>query len=223
MTWAQWLRHSISMTSMKGSARWIAVAFMCCVATGCRPAERATLLGGGYEEVTYVRTHISEPESHQITLQFRAPAGDRVMVWPSLQSSTVMKDGVAVFVAARTVGWSHLDKVWETGPRLFAVRAPDTVLDITSEVVARWAKASGKDLQKALSSTSPLEPKEQEGKLSIPFAFGVVNNWPSEDIRLSWTELLDVMREVKEKGVQHKDPKWNITYIEKEVKSEGQP
>ena len=187
-------RSEKSMKHMKLPVCWIAVVFMCCGATGCRPTERTTPLGGGYEEVTYVRTHISEPESHQITLQFRSSTGERVMVWPSLQSATVVNDGVAVFVAVRTVGWSKLDHVWETGPRLFAVKAPDAPLDITSEVVGRWAKASGKDITKALNSPSPIEPKEQDGKLSVSFAFGIVNNWPGEDIRLSWAELSDIIR-----------------------------
>ena len=39
---------------------------------------------------------------------------------------------------------------------------------------------------------------------------------------MDWNQIFDVMREVKEKGVIHKDLRWGTTYIEKEFKPEVQ-
>ena len=183
--------------------------------TGCKPRVQVTDLGGGYEEVTYVQHNISEPESHKITLQFRSAEGRLVMVWPSLMSDEVVKDGVAVFVANRTVVAWKQDGFWPQGPRLFAVKAPEIPLDITKEVVGRWAKESGQDVVKALHDPSPIGPKEQDGKISIYFEFG---DLPAASISLNRDQLASIMREVQDNGVQHIDPQWNMNYIEKTFK-----
>jgi hypothetical protein len=195
----------------------VAVTILCAGLTGCSPSVRVTPLGGGYEEVTYTRTHISEPESHQITLQFRNAEGKQVMIWPPILSDVVVKEGVAVLVASKTITLSKQDSNWPQGTQLFAVKVPELPLDITDEVLGRWAQESGIDVAKALYDPAPMEPKEQDGKLNIPFEF---TDRPETAISLSWDQLLNIMNTVKTNGVQHKDPQWNMSYIEKEFKPE---
>jgi hypothetical protein len=42
------------------------------------------------------------------------------------------------------------------------------------------------------------------------------------NVRLDWNQIFDIMHEVKEKGVEHKDRVWGTSYIEKEFKPETQ-
>jgi hypothetical protein len=191
------------------------VALFCFI--GCsRNTTRTTPLGDGYEEVVYVYPHFSEPESHTITLQFRNSEGKQVMVWPSLMSATVVRDGIAIFVANRTMETNKTDGIWPQTCRLFAVRAPEQPLDITDEVVGRWAQESGKDVVKYLEGPEPIEPQEKNGKIDTEFSF---YNFPGIVVSLSWEQLSKIMDEVKTNGIQAKDPKWNLTCIGKKFKA----
>jgi hypothetical protein len=185
--------------------------------TGCKPRVQVTDLGQGYEQVTYVRNNFPEPDSHKITLQFRNAEGRLVMVWPSLMSAEVIKDGVAVFVAHRTVTLTKQDGKWPQGSRLIAVKAPEIPLDITEEVLRRWAQESGADVAKVLTDPGPIGPKEKDGNIEIDFEF---SDRPATTISLNSNQLSSIMREVKDKGVLHKDPQWNLNYIETQFKTE---
>ena len=191
-----------------------AVALICFI--GCsRNTTRVTPLGDGYEEVVFVYPHFSEPESHTTTLQFKNSEGKQVMVWPSLMSATVVKNGIAVFVANRTMATNKIDGIWPQTWRLFAVRAPEPPLDITDEVVGRWAQESGKDAAKYLDEPEPIEPQEKSGKIDTEFSFYDI---PGAVISLSWDQLSNIVDEVKTNGVQNKDLKWNLICVDKKFK-----
>jgi hypothetical protein len=193
------------------------IAILAIWLSGCdSKTVRVTPLGDNYEEVVYVRSHISAPEAHTITLQFRNVEGKQVMVWPSLESATVVKNGVAMFVASRTDGSYKKDGIWPMESRLFAVSFPGLPMDITDETVGRWAQESGKDAAKYLEDyPSPIEPQETNGNINTEFEF---THFQKIVISLSWEQISNIMECVKTNGVQHKDPQWNLIYIDKEFK-----
>ena len=131
------------------------------------------------------------------------------MIWPSLDSGVIVNNKVAIFDA---VMGSHESK-------LFAVKAPELPLNITSEVLWRWSKQSGGDFEKLLRKASVVYEKEKQNAVEFHFVDG-----SHKDIvfSLEWKQIVEIMREVKEKGVVCKDPVWGTSYIEKEFKPETQ-
>jgi hypothetical protein len=102
-------------------------------------------------------------------------------------------------------------------PRLFAVRSPALPLDITDEVLRQWSNKSGKDFAKALDRFSMVTPAEKNGQLELQLEFWTnEKDWPDKTtLQLDWNQVFDIMREVKEKGTLHKDPRWGTLYIER--------
>lgn len=191
-----------------------AISIICCFIAGCGNTATTKRLRDGYEEVTYNHQNLSEPSSHYSSLRFHTSSGQIIMVWPLLRSEVIVTNGLAVFVGMRAVNRSRLDGNWQTAPRLFAVKAPAPPLDITSEVLGRWALNSGHDLTMALNDTSPLTSKESSDGLSVYFGFNA-QNWPSTDIHLTLGELSDIMLQVSTTGERQKDPQLNAVYIDK--------
>jgi hypothetical protein len=184
------------------------LAILCVSLTGC-VSSRVEPLGNGYEEVVYTRTSISEPEATRISLQYRK-GWHTVVIWPSMEGC-IIKNDIAVFIGLMG---NHESK-------LFAVKAPGPLLDITDEVLGRWSKESGKDFVEALKVASISHFQERGDALEFHFTFWARNDWPRVVI-LNWDQISDVMREVKEKGVVRKDLRWGTTYIQKEFKPEVQ-
>jgi hypothetical protein len=180
--------------------------------TGCG-SERTSVdkLGGGYEEVALTRTSFSEPESHQISIQYKNSGGKSIMIWPSLESKVFIHADIAVFVAL----------LGSRDSRFFAVKAPHQLMDITDEVLWRWSKESGPNFVEALKVASAATLNQEADKVDFRFAFWANETWPREFI-LDWAQISDIMHEVKEKGVVRKDRVWHTTYIQKEFKPEVQ-
>lgn len=197
---------------------YFSLAILCTCLTGCGSRD-VEVLGGGYEEVTYTRTSFSSPEAHRISLQYRKSDGKRIMIWPSLSGvNSVVTNNIAIFVANKAFEPPRPVEPRATMPRLFAVKSPDLPLDITDEVLLRWSKQSGEDFAKIFKTAGIVYPEEKNNGLEFHFA-----RWVSDlNIFMDWNETLDIMREVKEKGVIRKDRVWHTTYIEKEFKPEVQ-
>ena len=81
-------------------------------------------------------------------------------------------------------------------------------------------KSIGKRLREGQGDFQPDDPGGKERPVGT--ATGVLDakkDWPDKTtIQLDWREVSDIMREVKEKGVVHKDLRWGTTYIEREFK-----
>ena len=197
----------------------IAATILCAGLIGCGSVTRIKPLGNGYERVSYTQSSISEPEATQITLQYRKPDGRQIIIWPSA-GGTIVRDDMAVFVGDKAWKQPPFGERWHMKPRLFVVRAPEPPLDLTDEIIGRWAQESRRDVAKALKTVWIIGMHEQDNKLNLEVEFASVENWPSAFIPLSWNQIQDVMREVKEKGVVHKDLRWGTSYIEKEFKPE---
>lgn len=195
-----------------------------CIITGCIfPSRDVEPLGNGYEEVTYTLTSISEPSASRFALQYRKPNGGTILIWSSVPSGPDIKDNIAVFVGDKAYQRRTLSDPDPFNRRLFTVRAPELPLDITDEVLWQWSKKTGKDFAKALEIASVVTISEKEDHhLEIRFAFGYKpDSWPRL-VSLDWNQILDIMREVKEKGIVRKDRVWGTSYIEKEFKPEVQ-
>jgi hypothetical protein len=177
-------------------------------------------LGYGFEEVTHSHSGLAEPRPGGTALDYVAPkpkwatAGKRTRIWPSLYVSTrVVTNDIALFVGE--IGYrAQPNNDRAIKPRAFAFKVGGPPLDITDEVLLRWAKKTGEDFNHLRSRAEILGPKRLNNHVEFLFAGGrndVV-------VTLDWNEILDVIREVKEKGVVRKDSVWNghTTYIVKE-------
>lgn len=193
----------------------IAVSF---VFVGCGQGSNRKKLNDGYEEVTLTRTSlIGEPALIQTRLEYRG-AGKSAVIWPVVRSDIFIKDGVAAFVGDRSEKWSTLDQRWETGTHLFVVKGPGVPVDVTSELVGRWSRDSGKDSAQAIAAACLIGGKTiSADQLSFYFEFNG-GLWPGVNMSVSGDQLLDMMREVNATGAQRKDPLFHVTYMEKEIK-----
>ena len=60
-------------------------------------------------------------------------------------------------------------------------------------------------------------PAEKNSQLELQLEFWTQEkDWPDKTtVQLGWDQVSAIMREVKEKGALHKDPRWGTPYIEK--------
>jgi hypothetical protein len=186
---------------------------------GCQTHTTVTALGSGYEEVSHPHhALIDEPEPPRVSFQHRAADGTVTRIWPSLYGvNEVIKGDLALFVADK----SFLEPERATHPRLFAVKSPALPLDITDEVLWRWAKANSRDFAKTLEKFALITPAEKNGRLELQLEFTAENkwmggdkNWPDDGtLQLDWNQVSEILRAVKAKGVVEKDLRWGTEYI----------
>lgn len=177
-------------------------SIVCLYLTGCGSRSTQTeLLGSGYEEVTYTKSSFSEPESHQITLQYRNADGKQVIIWPSVQSKIFTGNAIAIFGA---------------GTKFFAVKAPDHPVEITDEVLRQWSKESGTNFADAIKVASAGTLERRGDRIEFNFAFWAKETWPNA-ISLDWNQIAEIVSDVRQHGVQCKDADSTLIYWKKEV------
>jgi hypothetical protein len=207
------------MNLIKNPIVHFSLAILCAGLAGCMSEPPVAPLGNGYEEVSHpTRASINQPETTRISLQYRRPDGRIIPIWPSLYGvAEVVKGDVAIFVGDKAYVSPDADNPRVTKPRLFAVQSPALPLDITDEVLWRWSKTTGKDFSKATQLFSMVTPAEKNGQLELQLEFWTQErDWPDKTtVQLDWSQVSDIMREVKEKGVMRKEPRWGTLYIEK--------
>jgi hypothetical protein len=177
---------------------------------GCgTPQTDVEPLRGHYAEITYTRSFLSAPQAHQISLQYQVSRGNYTMIWPSV-IGTLIEGDVALFVGEKASEPPNPENPEATMSRLFAVKAPQPPLDITSEVLWRWSQKSGEDFARTLLITRIVYPEKTNDSVVFHFTHG----YDGLRINLDWNQIADIMREVKEKGVVRKDRVWKTTYVE---------
>lgn len=195
-------------------------AVLCLGLAGCLSSPMASPVGGGYEELAHpTRASAEQPGATRVSFQYRAPGGKVTRIWPSLYGvNEVIHGPVAIFVGDKAYISPDPDNPRGLTPRLFAVRAPDLPLDITDEVLWRWAKAVGKNFASAQSRFSMIYPESKNGRLELHLVFwtdGDAKDWPgSATFSLDWAGVSDIMRVVQAKGSVRKDLRWQTQYIE---------
>ena len=191
-------------------------ASLCLGLTGCSTSRPVQRLGNSYQEVTHPNKS-EDPADMRISLEYRAPDGKIILIWPSLSGvDEIIHGDVALFVGDKTYASSDPDASQAVRPRLFAVREPGLPLDITDEVLWDWSKMSGKEIAKAERLLEMVTPVETDGKLEVYLEFWEDGyGWPDKaTVELTWNQVLDIMRTVREKGAKHKDLRWHTPYIE---------
>lgn len=183
------------------------------VLEGCS-SKSATALGGGYEEIKIVhKSVLMEPSLIQQQLAHRDTSGKRTLVWPWLRSDVFITNGLAVFVGDRSTSWSTMDRRWGQSPRLFVVKAPELPVEITSEVLRRWARSSGKPEQEIVKAAGLIGGKTlPEGRFDFYFEFDG-GRWPGCHIVLDWAQIIEIEQLVRKDGELHKDPELHSSYI----------
>ena len=207
-----------SMKLIKNPIIHFSLAILCAGLAGCMTPNPVVPLGSGYEEKGHANRSSSDPADTRVSFQYRAPDGKITLIWPDLYGiGEVIKGDVAIFVGDKAYLSPDADTPRGTKPRLFAVQSPALPLDITDEVLQQWSKKSGKDFEKALDRFSTVTPEEKNGQLELQLEFWTQEkDWPDKTtLQLDWKQVFDIMREVKEKGILRKDPRWDTPYIEK--------
>jgi hypothetical protein len=202
------------MKLIKYSVVHFTLATLCLGLMSCSTHHPVAPMGSGYEE----ENHPGRSGDTRVAFQYRAPDGKITPIWPALYGvGEVIKGDVAIFVGEKAYVSSDPDDPRGTKPRLFAVRSPALPLDITGEVLWRWSKSYGKDFSKALDQFSMVTPAEKNSQLELQLEFWTQEkDWPDKTtVQLGWDQVSAIMREVKEKGALHKDPRWGTPYIEK--------
>lgn len=148
-----------------------------------------------------------EQKTTRSELQYQGQKGGNRVVWPFVED-VVINDDTAVFL-----GILHGEAGFN-GKHLFAYQPSGSLVDITSQILGIVAKDKGADYLKA-SPTAGVSTLKKEGNL---IKIGIASTDWSMEIKLSWNQISDIMREVKEQGVVRKDRVWGTSYIEKEFK-----
>lgn len=196
-----------------------ALTLLCLGLTGCQTHKSIAPLSHGYEEVKHAaHPFLTGNQTPRISFEYRTADDKTILVWPSLYGvKEIVTDDRAIFVG--DTAYVDADSNKSLRPRLFAVKAPALPLDITDEILWRWAKANGKNFTKTLNNFNLIIPEEKNGQLELHLEFsqgGYLqdDNWPdTSDLQLSWQQVLDIMRSVEKKGVPEKDLRWQTPYI----------
>jgi hypothetical protein len=180
---------------------------------GCS-SKSATALGGGYEEIKIVhKSVLMEPSLIQQQLTHRDASGKRTLVWPWLRSDVFITNGSAVFLGDRSTTWSANDKRWGQAPRLYVVKSPEPPVEITNEVLRRWARSTGKPEQEVVKSAGLIGGEMlPNGSFDFYFEFNG-GRWPGTDIVLDWAQIIEIGKLVRKDGELHKDPELHSDYI----------
>ena len=210
------------MKSFNSAApRGLVFALLCFGLTGCFTPHKTTHLNNGYEEVAHKsRTlpSMDEPPPVRISFQYMSPKGKLTRIWPSLYGvGEIIHDDLAIFVGDQ----NYLDGGEAmVRPHLFAVKAPELPVDITHEVLAHWAKITGKNSARAyeLFNSVTLETNNVGLVLHLEFAnqdyLMEDKNWPDKSaFQLTWTRVSEIMADVKAHGTLKEDPLWHTPFI----------
>ena len=185
--------------------------------TGCQSHKVVAKFGQGYQEVDHAqRFSFDENPLTRTSFEYKGTNGQTVLIWPALYGvGEIVHDDLAIFVGER--GYLEAgDRV--THPRLFAVKAPELPLDITDEVLWRWAKTSGSNFTKTRERFSLVIPEEKNGQLSLHLEFITDDPaWADKSaLLLDWSQVSEIMAAVKKKGVVEKDLRWRTPFIGEE-------
>jgi len=183
---------------------------------GCKTEPQIRPLSGNYEEITHPKISQDDGAEARVSLNYRDPNGQTLLIWPSLfTSDEIIKGEVVIFVGDQAYVSSNPDDSRGIKPRIFAVQTPDPPLDITDEILWYWAKDNGKDFAKAARLFNLAALVDHGGTVEVKLEFYVnESGWPDNStLQLDWNRISEIMRTVKTKGTLRKDPRWGTPYI----------
>jgi hypothetical protein len=196
-----------------------ALALLCLGLTGCQSDKNITRLGHGYEEVVHPRFAAlpGDAPEPRVSLQHRNDAGKVALIWPALSGANeIVRSNLVLFVGDKALVQPEVT----IRPRLFAVAAPALPLDLTDEVLWRWAKANQKDFAFAMDRLILITPTEVNNGVNVRLEFVLADGLTADkdlpdksDLQLDWSHIAAIMQAVKTKGVPEKDLRWKTPYI----------
>jgi hypothetical protein len=206
------------MKTMSHRLRLLAAAIICLGPAGCVSHNITTPIGHGYEEVTHPsRNPDSARTSARTSLRHRSADGKTTLVWPSLFGvSEVFHDGLVIFVGDLAyVHPENPDDPRGAEPRLFVEKFPGVPVDITSDILWRWAQSAGRDFSKTQEALITVSPGESQTGLELQLEFYARDpGWPDKAaLQLSWQQVTNIVRDVSAKGVLRRDVRWDSPYI----------
>jgi hypothetical protein len=163
--------------------------------------------GKGYGSKSYW-VESWEPSGRTTDLHYWDDQKKDHLIWRGINNEVEIDDA-AVFIGRLN------SETGFRGNHLFAFQPPGPVVDITDQVFAIGAKEKG--TMSKTASISSLRKLDDGVKIGAAFT-----GWTDQGIKLTWSQIYDIMRDVKEKGVVRKDRVWGTSYIEKEFKPETQ-
>ena len=178
-----------------------------------------TPVGNGFELVTVWHTSfLGEPENAELKLEYKEPHGRGVSVWPRAGWVVCVRSNHVVFQGDRSVRWIEHDKVWDIEARIFVWQPQSLPVDITSEVLHRWAQDAGKDVSTAVNHARVKSLKEAGDILQVHFEFdggefGGADGFPNVDVMLKWDQIESIAEKVRKDGAVRKDPELGLNYV----------
>lgn len=187
----------------------------CLLPVGCGlPRTHTRIYDGGYRLVTTTGGY--PHEWSQSALEFMDPAGRSVRVWPWVEGGPSVRGGIAVFPAR--VPYEFSEARWRTVDRIFAVTPPSPPVDLTNEILARWAQAAGREPSQVIRSAVLTPMHDTQEGFEINYTLFGSAELEHITVTLNWQDVPEFMEEVRRAGVVRKEPRWNARCIEREFK-----
>jgi hypothetical protein len=212
------------MTKIQHRALVTAALIFCAGLAGCallppsKDVERPKGEGYGVVARTYHRDMMHTYSD--VEVDYWDKKGKRTLIWPTLADQLVQigTDG-AVFHGHLINGPSH-PYAGQRGPiRFFAVRQKGPVVDITDDVVHLWAKASGTNFSEVIrSGRQRIGNVERQGDV-FSIHVGILGDGGGT-VEITQDQLLNMIREAKEKGKPMKDPGTGTPYLKRDWEAE---
>ena len=186
---------------------------------GCQSPKPVAPVHVGYEQVSHpARGFFSASQPPRTSLDYRNSTGLNVIVWPSLASDqVVIKGELALWVGDRGF---IIDGAKVTRPRLLAAQYPNLPVDLTDEILWRWARLNHHDFGHTLSNFIMLTPEQTSDGVVLHLEFWASDlllanrDWPDKsDLDLTWDEVDGLMRLVKIRGHEENDLRWKTAFI----------
>lgn len=167
----------------------------------------------GVVDLTYHRDWL-HTDGHS-ELHYWDKNGKETLVWPVLAGGVIsIGTNGAVFKGYLIDGPSDRFPGMRGPIRLFGVNGVGPVIDVTDQIVFLWAKSSGTNISEAIRRSS-IGRVERTNDLFVVEVF--LSSGPGGRVELNESQLLDIIRETKEKGMQMKDPGSGTPFIKRAV------
>ena len=182
---------------------------------GCQSEHpgKAIPVGGGYVEVRHLKRGQEDDGTARTSLEHPGEGEKRVLIWPELYGvNEVIHGELAVFVGDVPVA-----KHGSTSPRLFLVVYPRLPVDVTGEILWRWARDTRHDFARAQEKFTLVTPVAAKDRLELHLDFWTdegEKGWPDKDIlSLDWREITAMLARAEKRAEPAKAPGWDTPYL----------